>query len=275
MNDANHPIFQADSLSPEAIQSGLLTDWAGRHIEYHPVIDSTNFRAKKLGLDGAPHGTLVIADLQTAGRGRMQRSWEAKSGDSILMSLLLRPEKLPPTHATGLVLLAAIAAAMACRDEGADVFIKWPNDLITGGKKLSGTLLEMTLLGEYVGFAVIGIGINIKSFPYAENLQHAACLNDACEREVSRAKVVAGFLTHFERLYTLWAENGISAILPAYREYSITLGRRVRVIGLSETFEAQAVDILPDGSLLVRLDSGEELPVHAGDVSVRGVMDYV
>ncbi len=275
MDSSTHPVCTADSVSPDAIHSFLNTRWAGQNIEYHPVIDSTNFRAKKLGLENAPHGTLVIADLQTAGRGRMQRSWESQSGDSILMSLLLRPDHLPPMQATGIVLLAALAAAMACRDEGAEVFIKWPNDLIVGGKKLSGMLLDMTLCGEYVDFAVVGVGINIKSFPYAENLQHAACLMDACGREVSRAKVVAGFLAHFERLYDLWAEKGIEAILPVYREYSITLNRRVRVIGLNETFEAQALDVLPDGSLLVRLDDGRETPVHAGDVSVRGVMDYV
>lgn len=268
-------IHQTNPVTSEAIKKLLSARWAGQHIEYHEVIDSTNFRAKALGFEGAPHGTLVIADLQTAGRGRMQRSWESASGDSILMSLLLRPEKLPPMQATGVVLIAALAAASACRDEGAEVFIKWPNDLITGGRKLSGMLLDMTLAGEYVNFAVVGVGINVKSFPYAEDLRHAACLNDACGREVSRAKVVASFLMHFERLYDLWARDGISAILPLYREFSITLNRRVRVIGLNETFEAQAIDVLEDGSLLVRLDDGREIPVHAGDISVRGVMDYV
>jgi len=268
-------IHSSNPVTAEAIGSFLASRWAGRNIEYHEVIDSTNFRAKALGLAGAPHGTLVIADLQTAGRGRMQRSWESKSGDSILMSLLMGPEKLPPMKATGLVLLSALAAAAACRDEGAEVFIKWPNDLIVHGKKLSGMLLDMTLAGEYVNFAVVGIGVNVRSFPYAEDLQHAACLNDACGREVVRAKVVASFLMHFERLYDLWAQHGIAAILPIYREYSITLGRRVRVIGLNETFEALALDVLEDGSLLVRLDDGREMPVHAGDVSVRGVMDYI
>ena len=265
----------SNPVTPAAIQQYLRSEQLGRLIEYHEIIDSTNFRAKKLGLENAPHGTLVIAELQTAGRGRMQRSWESKPGDSILMSLLLRPRRLPPMQATGIVLIAAVAAAIACREEGADVSIKWPNDLIVGGRKLAGMLLDMVLSGEFVEFAVVGIGINVRSFPYAENLQHAVCLNDVCGREISRAKVVAGFLTHFDRLYERWEQDGIAAILPIYREYSITLGRRVRVIGLTEAFEAQALDVLPDGSLLVRLDDGSETPVHAGDVSVRGVMDYV
>ncbi len=264
-----------DSVCSDAIQKYLHTQWAGRHIKYHACTDSTNLRARLMGMDGAPHGTLVIADEQTAGRGRMSRSWESRPSDSILMSLLVRPENLLPHNATGLVLLAAIAVAAACRAEGADVSIKWPNDLIVNSKKLCGMLLEMNASMEKVNFAVIGIGINIKSFPYADDLKHAACLTDACGHEVERAKVVAAFLQEFEMLYAKWRTEGIEAILSIYRQYSITLGRRVRVIGSTETFEAQALDILPDGALMVRTDEGTILPIHAGDVSVRGVMDYV
>ncbi len=264
-----------NSIDGASIRALLHTEWAGKQIEYHKVIDSTNFRARALGQEGAPHGTLVIADLQTAGRGRMSRKWESKSGDSILMSLLLRPENTPPQEATGIVLLAALAMASACRKEGADVRIKWPNDLIADGKKLCGMLLEMDATAERVNFAVAGIGLNVRSFPYAEDLKHATCLDKACGHAVSRARVTAEFLSEFERLYEMWHAEGIEAILPLYREYSITLGSRVRVIGLTETFEAQAEDICADGSLLVRRDDGTVQTVHAGDVSVRGVMDYV
>lgn len=265
----------ADAVWPSCIRKTLSTRWAGSLIEYHPVIDSTNFRARALGLEGAPHGTLVIADQQTAGRGRMDRSWETKPGDAILMSLLIRPESLPAVDATGIVLVAALAAAKACSEEGADVRIKWPNDLIVNGKKLCGMLLDMKLSANLVDYAIIGVGININSFPYAENLQHAACLKDACGHPVSRAQVTARFLSRFETLYDRWRSEGIDVILSMYREWSITLGRRVRVIGLNETFEAQAVDILPDGTLRVMTDDNKLRSVHAGDVSVRGVMDYV
>jgi len=264
-----------DAVWGSCIQKFLHTRRTGSRIEYHPVIDSTNFRARALGLEGASHGTLVIADLQTAGRGRMSRKWESKSGDSLLMSLLLRPENLLPQDATGIVLIAALAMAHACRKEGADVRIKWPNDLIANGKKLCGMLLEMDAAAGKVNFAVVGIGLNVRSFPYAEDLKHASCLNEICGREVSRAHVAAEFLNEFERLYDLWCKEGIGAVLPLYRKCSITLGSRVRVIGLTKTFEAQAEDVCADGSLLVRLDDGTLQPVHAGDVSVRGVMDYV
>ena len=266
------PSNKADGASIRAL---LRTQWAGQQIEYHKIIDSTNFRARALGQEGAPHGTLVIADMQTAGRGRMSRKWESKSGDSILMSLLLRPKDTPPQDATGIVLIAALAMCAACQTEGANVRIKWPNDLIADGKKLCGMLLEMDATAERVNFAVAGIGLNVHTFPYAEDLKHATCLDKACGHEASRARVTANFLYEFERLYDLWCAEGIEALLPLYREHSITLGSRVRVIGLTETFEAQAEDIRADGSLLVRRDDGTVQAVHAGDVSVRGVMDYV
>ena len=264
-----------DAVWPACIRKNLSTRWAGCHIEYHPIIDSTNFRARELGFTDAPHGTLIIADEQTAGRGRMSRKWESKPGDAILMSILLRPEALSPMDATGIVLIASLAAAMACCEEGADVRIKWPNDLIVGSKKLCGMLLDMNADMDQVHFAVVGIGININSFPYAENLKHATCLKDACGHDISRARVVASFLSHFETLYDQWRIGGINTILPAYREHSITLGSRVNVISLNGSFEALAVDVLEDGALMVQLDSGEQVPVRAGDVSVRGVMDYV
>ena len=270
-----HLVPHGDEVWGACIRKFLRAEWAGSRIDYEEVIDSTNLRARALGQAGAPHGTLVIADMQTAGRGRMTRKWESQSGDSILMSLLLRPKDTPPQDATGIVLIAALAMCAACRTEGADVRIKWPNDLIADGKKLCGMLLEMDATAERVNFAVAGVGLNVHAFPYAEDLKHATCLDKACGHEVSRARVTANFLYEFERLYDLWCAEGIEAILPLYREHSITLGSRVRVIGLTETFEAQAEDIRADGSLLVRRDDGTVQAVHAGDVSVRGVMDYV
>ncbi|MBQ2956921.1 MAG: biotin--[Clostridia bacterium] len=272
-NTVSDPIL--DSLQPSAIERTLSTAWAGRSIEYHPVIDSTNRRARTLGEEGAAHGTLVIADLQTAGRGRMSRTWESGSGDSVLMSLLLRPESLRPTDATGIVLISAIAVAAACEKMSAQVSIKWPNDLISNGKKLCGMLLDMKMGPEFVEYAIIGIGVNVKTHPQSEEIPHATCLQDACGKEVLRQEVVSHFLNHFEALYALWRTKGIDAVLPLYREYSITLGRRVRVIGLNETFEALAIDVLADGGLIVETDDGIRKTVYAGDVSVRGVMDYV
>jgi len=267
----------AGAVWPSCIRAHLHTAWAGRRIDYYDRVGSTNLAARELGaLDAAqvPHGTLVVADEQTAGRGRMNRSWQSRPGDAALMSLLLRPDALPPAEATDIVLVTALAVCDACRSFGADARIKWPNDIVCGGKKLCGMLLDMSADMDLVRFAVAGVGLNIAGYPQADDLRHAGCLNDAAGKSLDRAEVVARFLEAFERFYDLWAAGGPQAILPAYETWCVTLGSRVQVIGLRETFEGTALRLTGDGALLVRRDDGAEEAVRAGDVSVRGVMGY-
>ncbi len=267
-----------DAVWPSRIRAYLRTDWAGRRIDYYDRVGSTNRVAHDLGaLDAetAPHGTLVVADEQTAGRGRLNRTWQARPGDAALMSLLLRPASLAPEEATGIVLVTALAVCGACRAFGAEALIKWPNDIVCDGKKLCGMLLDMQADMDLVRFAVVGVGLNIAGCPHADDLRHAACLNDAAGRRLARAEVIARFLEEFEKDYDLWAARGMEAIMPLYAAQSVTLGRRVRVAGLRETFEGEALRLTQDGSLVVRRDGGEETVVRAGDVSVRGVMGYV
>ncbi|MBR3504185.1 MAG: biotin--[Clostridia bacterium] len=261
---------------PVRIGDRLATAWAGRRIDYYDTIDSTNTVARRLGrLDPeiAPHGTLVVADEQTRGRGRMDRVWQSRPGEAALMSLLLRPAALAPADAVGIVLVTALAVCDACRSFGADALIKWPNDIVCGGKKICGMLLDMDADADRVRFAVVGVGLNISGYPSAEGLRHASCLNDAAGKVLDRADVIARFLAEFERRYDFWASGG--DILPDYSARCVTLGSRVKVAGLMETFEGEALRVLPDGALMVRRDGGEETPVRAGDVSVRGVMDYI
>lgn len=268
----------AGAVWPSRIRARLRASWAGQRIDYYDQITSTNRAARELGeLDAAlaPHGTLVIADEQTAGRGRMDRTWQSRPGDAALMSLLLRPEALPPAGATSIVLAAALAVCDACRGFGAEALIKWPNDIVCGGRKLCGMLLDMSADMDRVRFAVAGVGLNIAGYPKTDELTHATCLNEAAGRALDRAEVVARFLEAFERYYDLWAGGGAQAILPAYAERCVTLGSRVRVAGLNGSFEGQALRVAPDGSLVVLRDGAGEVSVRAGDVSVRGVMGYV
>ena len=262
---------------PACIRRNLTAQWAGQRIDYYDRIDSTNRAARELGQlepDIAPHGTLVVADEQTAGRGRMNRTWQSKPGDAALMSLLLRPEALAPAEATNIVLVAALAVCDTCRGFGADARIKWPNDIVCGGRKICGMLLDMSADMDLVRFAVAGVGLNIAGSPHADDLRHAACLNEAAGKKCDRAEVIARFLETFERWYDIWAAGGAQAILPAYGERCITLGSRVQVIGLRETFEGTALRVTEDGSLIVRREGDGEVTVRAGDISVRGVMGY-
>ena len=177
----------------------------GRNIEYHDIIDSTNIRAKQLGAAGAPHMTLVLANEQTAGRGRMTRSWVSPPGTSALMSLLVRP-RLPAWRAPELVFISAVAAcdAVNALTHGEHARIKWPNDLVIGRKKISGTLLEMALDGADIDYAVVGIGINVLGVEFPAELPYAGSIESAAGQQVQRMALVAEYLDRFDALSYLY-----------------------------------------------------------------------
>ncbi|MDO4357164.1 MAG: biotin--[acetyl-CoA-carboxylase] ligase [Clostridia bacterium] len=248
----------------------------GRRIEYHDKLDSTNIRARQLGAAGAPHMTLVLANEQTAGRGRMTRKWVSPPGDSVLMTLLLRPP-LPAYRAPELVFLSAVAACDAVNElVGEDVTkIKWPNDLVIGSKKISGTLLELATQGAMIDYAVDGIGINVFGTEYPPELPYAGSIESTTGRRIRRMDLVEKFLDHIDPLYDQWLREGFAPILDACRRRSATLGKRIRALCPDGEHIGTALDFDPSGALIVQTDSGETLTLTAGDVSVRGLMDYI
>lgn len=254
------------------IQDGLDTQWAGRTIEYFDEIDSTNRYARALAREGAAHGTLVLADTQTAGRGRRGRGWISPAGEGIFMSLILRPD-MPPDQVAKLSLLTALATANAiAMVTGLDARIKWPNDIVVKGRKVCGMLLEMDATADRVESIVAGVGINVHQAQFDSEIAHSASSLDLLAgRRISRSAVVRAFLEAFERATALDDE----AMMHAYRECSATIGQRVQVIGLTGTYTGTAEDITESGSLLVRADEdGTVREVLAADVSVRGIMGY-
>lgn len=259
-------------MTREQIQSGLGTQWAGQDIVYFKEIDSTNRYAKKLAGQGAAHGTMVLADTQTAGRGRRGHSWISPAGSSISMTLILRPD-VPPAQVAKISLLTALATANAIRRvTGLDVRIKWPNDIVAGGRKVCGMLMEMDATPEKVASVVAGVGINVHQTQFPEEIAHSASSLDLLAgRRISRADIVRAFLQEYERVWAL----GDEAMMRAYRERSATIGQRVQVIGLNGTYTGTAQDVTDSGSLLVRADEdGGVREVLAADVSVRGIMGY-
>ena len=259
-------------MTREQIQSGLGTRWAGQDIVYFKEIDSTNRYAKKLAGQGAAHGTMVLADTQTAGRGRRGRGWISPAGESIAMSLILRPD-VPPAQVARLSLLTALAVANAIgRVTGLDVRIKWPNDIVAGGRKVCGMLMEMDATPEKVASVVAGVGINVHQTQFPEEIAHSASSLDLLAgRRISRADIVRAFLQEFEQAWVL----GDEAMMRAYCARSATIGQRVQVIGLNGTYTGTAEGVTDSGSLLVRADEdGGVREVLAADVSVRGIMGY-
>lgn len=256
------------------LEQGLKTKTMGQSIYFYEETDTTNNRARELALEGAPEGTLVVAEKQTAGRGRRGKVWESPLGTGIWMSLVLRPQ-IMPAEASVLTLLCGLATAEAIEAEtGLSAGIKWPNDILINGKKAVGILTEMDCEMSEVHFVIPGIGINVNtaSFP-PEIADIATSLYLECGKTVSRRRLVHKVLGRLEEHYeTFLRTASFTAMLEDYRKHCITLGKEVHVLG-REPFFAEALDITPEGELLVRrADNGKEEVVFSGEVSIRGVI---
>ena len=244
-----------------------------------PETTSTNADLLALARSGAPEGVVLVADHQTAGRGRLDRTWEAPPGASLLTSILLRPSDPPRSLAVDQLHLVAnavgIAAAVAARRvSGAEVDLKWPNDLVIstadGVRKVSGILAESILSDGRVDALVVGIGINVNwpaDLP-PDLADIAIALNHAAGRAVDRLELLGELLAELGRCYaSLASADGRAALLGEYRSLSATIGSRVRVELPGETFEGDAIDLTAEGHLLV-VDECPDRPreVVAGDV---------
>ncbi len=258
-----------DTLGEAEIAPLLATGELGRKIHSYAELTSTNDEAHRLAEAGALHGEVVIADVQTAGRGRRGRSWVAPAGKALTMSVVLRPS-LPPARAPEITLVAAVAVAEAARELGApSARIKWPNDVECRGRKLAGLLTELRAEPDRIRHAVLGLGFNIslEMHDFPEELRHTATslLAESGERS-PRPLVCARLLEHLEEWLSLHETEGFGPVRDRWRELSSTLGHRVRITGEGAPLEGDAVDLDEDGALLVRGPQGDSVRVVAGDV---------
>ena len=264
-----------DLLRPEEVCPQLTTGIFGKELHYFSSLGSTNDEAKKLAVSGSPEGTLVITEEQTGGRGRLSRGWFSPTAKGIWFSVVLRPP-FPPQEAPKCTLMTAVALNRAIREiTGVPCGIKWPNDILCNDRKLVGILTEMSAEMDAINHVVIGMGINvnISAGDFPPDLQTiATSLLLETGAPVSRLDLFVKILAKLEEVYLVVRNRGFSAVLDAWRQESITLGRQVRVVGLDKSFCGQAIDIDPDGALLVSTDSGVER-VLAGDVSIRPVSE--
>ncbi len=242
-------------------------------------IDSTNSYLKRETLLGAPHGTVAIADRQTAGRGRMSRSFVSTAERGIYLSVLLRPQ-LPPTELMGATGMAAVAVCRSIeRACGAQPGIKWTNDLVLGNKKLCGILTEMALDSAAGGTAaalVIGVGVNVSQTPadFGPEVAELATSLALEGYETTRAALAAAMI---EELYRLAADLGKNsdAWVSEYRRRCVNLGREVRLLWSEGQERAAALDVDEQFGLVVRRADGTVTTVRTGEVSVRGLYGYV
>jgi len=254
-----------DRLFPFLVNQDLRTEFIGRKIYYHQEISSTMDEAMRLGLEGAPEGSVVLSETQKKGRGRLGREWSSPKFKGVYLSLMLRP-KIAPSQISLLTLLAAVSVCQAIKEVTAEIVqIKWPNDLLIHHKKVGGILTELNAEMDKVKFIIIGIGINVnndkKSLPVG-----ATSLKEQLKQEISRIRLLQEILLGIEINYKLLQKEGGESIISKWREYNITLGRRVRIQYQNRQIEGEAADIDKDGALLLRSDSGLTQRVTAGDI---------
>ena len=268
-----------DVVSESEVASRISDGVFGQRVVSYEITDSTNTRAKQLAEEGAVHGTLVVANMQTAGKGRRGRSWQQEEGSVIAMSLLLRPT-FSPDKASMLTLLAAHSVAGAIEAvTRLPAAIKWPNDIVINKKKTVGILTEMSLGVEQaaIDYIVIGIGINVNNTVFPEEIRDmATSLYLEKGERVSRSILIAESMRRLEADYEAFLRTeDLSAILPDYNAHLISMNKEVRVLDPKGEYTGISRGMDVQGELLVERADGEITKVYAGEVSVRGLYGYV
>lgn len=262
-----------DIISVEQITSGLVTKQIGHHIHAYDVVETTQRLAHEAAAQGAVEGTIVIADQQKVGKGRMGRPWHSPKGTGIWMSLIIRPD-ISLASAPQLTLLTAVAMSKAIETllGNIKVQIKWPNDLFVNGKKICGILTELNAEENRVNYLVIGTGINVNHLmsDFPEELHGiATSLRIESGTALKRAELVQAYCRSFEREYQFYLANGFERIRKEWEDSSYTLGRIVKVYNHQHEIEGRAVGLDTDGALLVEDVLGQRHKVYSADLDYR------
>lgn len=262
-----------DKISIEEIKRCLDAEFIGKKIFYYENIDSTNTAAKENYTE--PDGTVFIAEHQEKGRGRLSRNWDSEPMSGIYMTILLKPE-ISPYAVSQITLVAGLAVTAAIEKLSREpVYIKWPNDVVIHGKKVCGILTELTAEENRINYAVVGIGINVNTKKFSDELKEkATSLFMENNKMFNRSELAATVLSEFEKYYTLFLKKGFSEILEDYSKKCITIGREVEVITPAVKYQAIAQGIDEEGRLLIKRNGRVEA-INSGEVSVRGIYGYI
>jgi BirA family biotin operon repressor/biotin-[acetyl-CoA-carboxylase] ligase len=254
-------------MSSDEIQRGLKTEFLGRPIKAFEVIDSTNTAAKKLAENGASEGTAVVAEHQTAGRGRFNRTWHGEAGKNIILSLVLRPIEEQSAHL--LTYLTALCAANTAEDlAGVKVECKWPNDLLINGKKFCGILLESAWNDSSIDYVVIGIGMNVNQETFPNELQQTATsLKKESGREFELGPIIRDFFERFEKAYLQSQKSGYARFLKEWKMKSGMFGKEISLEQSGSILRGRAIDLDIDGALVIK-NHDRVMRAFAGDVTV-------
>jgi len=264
-------ISHPDLLIPQEVQRGLSTNYIGEKIYYFPELESTNIAAKEKALhraEGMSEGTLIIAERQSAGKGRLGRKWFSPAG-GIWLSIILYPQ-LSPSYISRITLMTAVATVKALENYTLiKPKIKWPNDILINEKKVSGILTEISAELDIINWLVVGIGINVnidhREFP--EDIQeNTISLKEALGKEVLRVKLAQTFLQEFEKYYDKLKRKEFPSILREWKLYSHTLGKKIRVDMGERIITGEAIDINEEGALILKKEDGELIKIISGTI---------
>ena len=261
-----------DDFDPVKFRDGLGTRRLGRMVEYLPSCESTNDEMAVRAAAGAKEGWLVVAGQQTAGRGRRGRTWHAPARENLTFSLLLRPP-LPARLATPITLVAGAALATSLDELGYSPRLKWPNDVLlestAGTRKVAGILTEMVSEGSHVRHVILGVGINVNTETFPEEIVHrATSLRLVRGETVDRGQILAAFLQTFEPIYDHFVAEGPSAALATWNQFAV-LGQPCSVERGGQQVEGVAEGVDGAGALLVKTTQGHLVTVHAGEITWR------
>ncbi|WP_010273788.1 biotin--[acetyl-CoA-carboxylase] ligase [Paenibacillus senegalensis] len=264
-------IYRPEPLRVDNLLEELSTTLIGKSIHVFESVDSTQNKALQLVQQGCEEGTIVLAEEQTSGRGRMGKSWFSPKGKGIWMSIVLKPQ-IPLKQTAQLTLLTAVALCRTLNEMlDLEVGIKWPNDLLIEGKKISGILLESSGEDDRLNYVIAGIGIsaNLSKEDFPEELSNiATSLRLESGQMIDRTLLIRRFLEQLEKLYFLYLQQGFSPIRTLWEALTVTLHRRIKIHTRDGWMEGTALSIDDAGALTVQTDNGEQVKLYSGDIQL-------
>ena len=271
-NKGYHIVRNQDLYNGIEIEEVCNTTKIAKEVYFYEQTDSTNNCIRKLAKEGKKEGVVAVAEIQTAGKGRRGKGWQSPKGTGIWMSMLLTPNITPP-EAPVLTLLAGLAVCRAVRQQtGLTAMIKWPNDILISNKKICGILTELYAEMDSVHFVITGIGINVNTEVFPEELQKTATsLKIEKGETISRKNIIMAVIEEFEKIYLQYEKE--CSFLPfreEYKKYCINVGKELQVLS-KQPFIAKGIDITEQGELLVQKQTGEKVVVFSGEVSIRNI----
>ncbi|MHB8137471.1 MAG: biotin--[acetyl-CoA-carboxylase] ligase [Smithellaceae bacterium] len=259
------------NLNQESLKQSLTGKMIGHRLHYYEEIGSTNDEAFRLGSSGASEGTVLIAESQSAGKGRMERTWHSPAGANIYTSIILRPS-FETMRATQIPIAAGVAVAETLNKYcPGKVWLKWPNDVLIGGKKVCGILAQMKMSGHAIDFVVVGVGINVnltrEQFP--QDIQTiATSLAIEAGREISRLELIISLYENMAKWYRQLTENGFDSVKEKWLGFSDMIGKTISVMFREETVSGKAVGLDEDGALILLTAGNQTIKVSAGDATI-------